>query len=133
MTDTVKKRRRWSGVTLTAVLLLAAGSVGWQFRPLNSAERTLLGRWEVLNSHPADTLRFDANRRAFRAGVYVGKWSASEKKILLWTPVAFKDVPGSAWHDRLVRYFKLVLSPLTYEIEWRGPDRFITPGNAIFV
>lgn len=40
-----KRRRRWPWMVLAA-LVLVGGPLGWRFRPMNGAERQLVGTWE---------------------------------------------------------------------------------------
>lgn len=68
MAETLRKRRRWPWIALVA----ACWPVAWSFDPLSSAERKLLGIWEIA-SVPApnfgierEQLELTADRRFLR-------------------------------------------------------------------
>jgi len=126
----MKSRRRWPWAILAVVLLLVGGPIAWRLRPLNAAERTLIGFWVVEGG--SRSMHLTADRCIRIAGKDVGAWSASEKAISVRYAVAFKDLAGAPWLDRIYTYFKMREPQQTSDIRWKGPDRFRL-GNEEFV
>lgn len=125
MTETAKRRRRWPWIVLAAVLLPVCGSMAWRCRPLNTAERGMLGHWTFLESSIETRAVFYADRTFAIDGETVGSWSASPSTIWLRTPVTFAETAGLPWPTRLAFFIGHRLLSGSTGIEWDGPDRFI--------
>lgn len=123
MTETVKKRRRWPWVVLSAILVLTAGAMAWHFRPLNTAEKALVGSWRPPGALSDTEYRFDADRRCFFGGNYYGRWSASKDTVFVGAPVPFKVLARAPWHFRLAMYFESLVTPHAISINWDGENR----------
>ena len=117
MTETVK-RRRWPWVVLGLLLLVIGVPIAWRFRPLNSEEKRLVGRWRsepTFDGAAIVAYHFADSRRYTFSGVFreeSGTWQMSEG-VLTFQPdrtelptlsdaiaawKAFVD-PSSTWHD----------------------------------
>lgn len=110
MAETTPRRRRWPWWIAGAVLLLVAGPIAWSFRPLNTVERRLLGKWRSPTSDPSIsvTYTFTPDRRAvFDTGFGLpplhGTWSASSSGLLMSfegpAPKSWTGLPRSLLYD----------------------------------
>ncbi len=111
---------------LAAVVLLIGGPVAWSYRPLNSVERAVVGRWWDRDYRGMIELgadrRFQANVSSARLSLREGSWRASGTSIDL-----SEDRPdlirGSLpWTMRLRSYLSSFSTPPT-QLRLDGPDR----------
>ncbi len=133
MTEIVKKRRRWPWAVLAVVVLFIGAPIAWQFRPLNSTERALVGRWQ----HPlgVDAIyQFGSNRRCtltFPSSppnfAVHGSWSASDSQLQIAvnhiTSPGFGDEP---WMSRLL---STVFPQPARPLQIVGPDQISFDGR----
>lgn len=127
MTETVKRRRRWPWLVLSATLLLACVPIAWRLRPLNTAERALLGDWtalEGLDGSVRTSTTFYADRTFAMDEELVGSWNASTSVVRLHTPLTLAQTAGYPWHIRLGVFIESRLASKSVEIQWDGPNRF---------
>jgi len=110
MSETVKNRRRWPWLVLFVLALLIGGPLAWRLRPLNSAERALLGEWygakaSVRGRAVRGTVIFSADRRFLSRsgnGSYLnrGSWRVTASGLLDFTtdskaPLRWADMPSA--------------------------------------
>lgn len=97
MTEAAKRCRRWPWIVPGIALLVVAGLVAWRFRPLNAAERALVGVWladdAVMHFHFSSDRKFKVEWQGpkspsdmFPAGIGIGTWSASADQIVIRSP-----------------------------------------------
>ena len=123
MSETVR-RRRWPWVVLVTTLVIVGGPIAYRFRPLNAAERALVGRWTDNGGEFATIFQLNPNRTMVDHET-VGSWSASGTTLYLHSPVGRTD--GLAWGVRLSLYIAH-LSSARIDFRWEGPDRFYVKG-----
>ena len=124
MTETAKRRRRWPGIVLAAVLLPVCGSMAWRFRPLNTVERAMVGHWTFLATS-AETRASFSTDRTFKMDEVVGSWSVSGSTLWLRTPFTFAQTAGLPWHGRLSLFIGSRFATGSAQIQWDSPDQFI--------
>lgn len=127
MSETVQKRRRGPWLALAAVLLVAGGLIAWQYRPLNAAEKALVGRWTLLSADRK--FEFRSDRRLLLDGESAGTWSASANSLSLRSWMSVRYLSGRLWLDRIGVFFQTRLFPCSRDVTWVGPDRFALAGN----
>lgn len=122
MTGTAEKRRRWPWAVLALGLILAGGPLAWRFRPMNSTETALVGRWTWTKY--GNTCDFEANRRYTlkRQGfaALTGRWSASASSIRLSPDAA--GSPGLLSRQTLRRAQSLLFPPSGIPLRMDGPN-----------
>lgn len=149
MSEPPKKRRRWPWVILASVLLLIGAPIAWRLRPLNTTERTLLGRWKSLDGLSAFQLSPDrrfswesvdqrfvhelsATHRTqpllfhmvdSRFLTMEGDWSASRSSLSFRDDVDSDDFVFLSWLNR-IRAYAVVSVSSTADVYWHDPDRF---------
>jgi len=122
MTEIAKRRRRWPWVVLAVLLLVVGGPIAWQFRPLNTAEKALVGRWTITG--PQEAIEFRPDRRFLLRGIPAGSWSASETSLSVRHEVSFGDLAGHPWLERVGAYLACRLIPTSSDVTWFRPDQF---------
>lgn len=86
MAEIAKGRRRWPWwILAVVVLLLFGGPFAWRFRPLNAAERRMLGTW-VDAEFPDTRFTFRPDRTSTRPGCdpapdVLGIWMCSQDRL----------------------------------------------------
>lgn len=130
MTETAKKRCRWPWFVLAAVLLLVAGTLAWQFRPLNATEQKLVGAW--LCKFRGQTYRFAENRRyqfidSELDATQEGSWKATDSSLVLRPD----SDPESSLLDRANWFVAGLLYPKTSTLEWRSNDHLRAFGESL--
>ena len=127
MSETVQQCRRGPWLALGAVLLVVGGLIAWQYRPLNGAEKSLVGRWTLVGAEEQVELRSD--RRLLCGGEPAGTWSASANSLSLRSWMSVRYLSGRLWLDRIGVFFQTRLVPCSRDVTWVGPDRFALAGN----
>ncbi len=125
MTETGTKRRRWPWAVLATALVIVGGPIAYRFRPLNAAERALVGRWTDNGGEFATIFQLNPDRTMVEDET-VASWSASGTALYLYTPLEATE--GMHWRARVSHYLSNFLSPRT-EIRWDGPDCFYVKGE----
>ncbi len=120
----MKKRRRWPWVVLVTTLVIVGGPLAYRFRPLNAAERALVGRWTDNGGEFATIFQLNPDRTMVEDET-VGSWSASGTALYLHTPLEATE--GLHWRARVSLYLSNIFSP-RIDIRWDGPDRFYIKG-----
>jgi len=152
MSETVRKRRRWPYVFIGLILLAIAVPFAWAYRPLNAAERELVGTWAKVDS-PGERLNLGADRTYTWTGISTltfpdappktihslggrGTWTASSARLILRDDTAEDELEAaSLWESVLLLVLRPVLadegSPLRAEGDrvWIGDDAYsrVTP------
>ncbi len=122
-----RRRRRRPWLVLAVFLVQFGGQLVWKFRPLSTAERKLVGRWEA--SDGRTFYRFEADRR-FAAlsrdpqlSPIPGTWSATDASISIQHDDS-ASLPGRPLLERLVVRVYLLFLPVTAEVRWYDPNHF---------
>lgn len=128
MTESGTKRGRWPWIALATAVLFVGGPLAYRLRPLNAAERSLVGHWAA-SSNIDELSAIYYSDRTFKMDGLVGSWSASNSAISTRTPMAFSETAGMPWQHRVSLYLGSRLFADTVEIRWDGPDRFHAVGT----
>lgn len=83
MPETVRTRRRWLWMVLAA-LVLVGGPLGWRFRPMNGAERQLVGTWEESPETREDEEGLDESSGRFAPERVFLRFTAA-RRFACWT------------------------------------------------
>ena len=82
------KRRRWLWLLSAIGIAAIGGSLAWTFRPLNAAERRLLGTWTRMDDERV-RFRFTADRRVQATVIKTlqledyGDWHAADGSVVI--------------------------------------------------
>lgn len=139
MTETGKRRRRWSWMVLAAVLILISGAIAWRLRPLNAAERSLVGLWvpATWSDDLGPALEFRSDRRFTakpRIQGYIpfsGSWNASASDITMRRDFSAVGTRSLSLYAKIQLHIQRSLFPGSSALQFEDLDH-VTLGRTRF-